>query len=128
MSIDLENSVVAVVGIGALIGEPISNWLEEKCKELIKLDSQSDKESLGEADIIISGVGRAGTIDPSNLKEGAGVIDFGYSYEGNKVLGDLLTDNKEDLEKLKFYTGTPGGTGPILVAKLYENFYKLCGK
>jgi len=28
-------------------------------------------------------------------------------------------------EKLTFWTPTPGGTGPILVAKLMENFYEL---
>jgi 5,10-methylene-tetrahydrofolate dehydrogenase/methenyl tetrahydrofolate cyclohydrolase len=26
---------------------------------------------------------------------------------------------------LAFYTPTPGGTGPLLVAKLFENFYEL---
>ena len=29
------------------------------------------------------------------------------------------------IRKKVIYTKTPGGTGPILVAKLYENFYKL---
>ena len=29
------------------------------------------------------------------------------------------------LAKLGFYTPTPGGTGPVLVAKLFENFYEL---
>jgi len=27
--------------------------------------------------------------------------------------------------RLAFYTPTPGGTGPILVAEIFKNFYKL---
>ncbi|KKU19528.1 MAG: hypothetical protein UX29_C0002G0001, partial [Parcubacteria group bacterium GW2011_GWA2_46_10] len=62
---------------------------------------------------------------PANLKEGAGVIDFGYYYfEDGKLSGDLDMTSP-DIDKLSFYTPTPGGTGPILVAKLLENFYKL---
>ena len=68
---------------------------------------------------VISGVGKAGIIKPDMLKNEAGVIDFGY--DGGK--GDF--DASSDLSRLAFYTPTPGGTGPILVAKLMENFYRL---
>ncbi|OGY61133.1 MAG: hypothetical protein A3I33_01455 [Candidatus Colwellbacteria bacterium RIFCSPLOWO2_02_FULL_45_11] len=125
--VNLEESVVVVLGKGVLVGKPIGNWLEGKCKELYILDSKSDPSKIKEADIIVSGVGRAGLIDPNNLKVGAGVIDFGYSNKG-KLVGDLNVENESALDRLKFYTPTPGGTGPILVAKLFENFYKLCGR
>ncbi len=123
--IDLSKSTVAVVGLGALVGRPIALWLMGKCAHLDLLDKGSNLETLKNADIVISGVGEAGLINPSNLKEGAGVIDFGYYYfEDGKLSGDLDTDSP-DIERLSFYTPTPGGTGPILVAKLLENFYKL---
>jgi len=128
MSVELKNTVVAVVGKGALVGSPISIWLAGKCKELYTLDSNSGRDMTKNADVIISGVGKAGVIDPGALKDGAGVIDFGYYYFPNgDVLGDLKLDEK-GLERLAFYTPTPGGTGPILVAKLLENFYTLCKK
>jgi len=62
------------------------------------------------------------------LKDGAGVIDFGYGRDSTgKLIGDfasnLLTD--KDKERLAFYTPTPGGTGPILVAELFKNFFKI---
>ena len=65
---------------------------------------------------------------PGDLKDGAMVIDFGFnpstgSGQVKKVVGDFNSDGAE--EKNIFYTPTPGGTGPILVAKLFENFYKL---
>ena len=123
--IDLSKSNIAVVGLGALVGRPIALWLMGKCAHLDLLDKGSDLNLLAEADVVISGVGEAGLIKPSNLKEGAGVIDFGYYYfEDGKLSGDLDITSRE-VEGLSFYTPTPGGTGPILVAKLMENFYKL---
>jgi len=117
---------IVVMGAGKLVGGPISKWLKGNCKKLDVIDKGDSRGSIKSADVIITGVGKAGLIDPNELKNGAGVIDFGYSYDG-KLSGDLKTDNENALNKLSFYTPTPGGTGPILVAKLFENFYKLCG-
>ena len=116
------------MGLGALVGRPIALWLMGKCAHLDLLDKGSDLDVLTNADFVICGVGEAGLIKPANLKEGAGVIDFGYYYfKDGKLSGDLDTTSP-DLERLSFYTPTPGGTGPILVAKLMENFYKLNSK
>ena len=123
-SFDLEKAVVAVVGSGDLVGKPIALWLVGKCKELIILNSTSDLKVLERVDLVISGVGKAGIIKADMLKESAGVIDFGYYYfPDGRLSGDLSTEG--NIEKLLFYTPTPGGTGPILVTKLIENFYKL---
>ncbi len=122
--INLAQSRVAVVGLGALVGKPIALWLMGQSREIFLADKGSDLAMLKDADLIISGVGEAGLIKPSLLKEGAGVIDFGYYYfEDGRLVGDL--DTTKGTEKLSFYTPTPGGTGPVLVAKLIENFYKL---
>lgn len=125
-SLDLKSACVAVVGLGDLVGKPISTWLLGKCRELVLLDRQSDLSPLTRADLVISGTGRAGLIHEQDLKDGAGLIDFGYarSPEG-KLAGDF--EAVDDSAKSGFYTPTPGGTGPILVAKLMENFYKLSG-
>lgn len=122
--IDLSASVVAVVGAGKLIGKPIASWLLGRAKELIVLEKGSDLSELKNADLIILGAGVSGLVKGEILKEGAGVIDFGYSKNiDGKISGDL--DTNSNLSHLNFYTPTPGGTGPILVAKLLENFYKL---
>ena len=127
MQVNLMEKVIVVVGRGALVGSPINTWLAGKTKDLYTLDSKSNINEVKKADIVISGVGKAGIIEPSILKENAGVIDFGYYYFPNGDLsGDLNTRDKNELDKLAFYTPTPGGTGPILVTKLFENFYTLC--
>jgi len=115
----IENLRVAIVGRGLLVGKPVALWLMNQVRELIVLGHNADLSVLKEADLIVSGVGKAGLLKADMFKPEAGIIDFGY--DGNK--GDL--DVSGDLSKLSFYTPTPGGTGPILVAKLMENFYKL---
>lgn len=128
---DLSLHSVVVVGVGLLIGRPIANWIMRRAKETILFRSVSDLATLKHADLVITGVGKAGFIKPEMLKSAA-VIDFGYSREeasdkDESVLsGDFDSRGlKPDDSRIAFYTPTPGGTGPILVAKLLENFYRL---
>ncbi len=119
---DLASHSVAVVGLGLLVGRPIANWVMRKAKETILLRSSSDLSLLKNTDLVITGAGKAHLIKPEMLKNGASVIDFGY----DSMLGDFdATELTPDDSSIAFYTPTPGGTGPILVAKLFENFYKL---
>lgn len=124
---EISDKVVGVVGRGLLVGEPIAKWLLGNCREVIVFHTKTDLSRIQECDLIISGAGKAGLIKPSMLKTGAGVIDFGFSVAGGKIRGDLdisqLTN--QPINQLTFYTPTPGGTGPILVAELFRNFYKL---
>ena len=150
LNLELSTLSVAVVGLGFLVGKPISVWLMDKVKEVILLDKFSDLSVIKSADVVILGAGQAGLIKPEMLKDGAGVIDFGYSVaqapprtdadltlrhgsgqaltnaETKKISGDFDTNLPAiSYQLLNFYTPTPGGTGPILVAKLFENFYTL---
>ena len=134
----LHTTKVAVMGLGFLIGKPITNWLMKEASEIYLLHRGSDFEILKQADLVISGTGKAGLIKLEMLKDGAGVIDFGYAVDENgKIRGDFDASqlSKSPVNQLpnspinqlpNFYTPTPGGTGPILVAKLFENFYSLC--
>jgi methylenetetrahydrofolate dehydrogenase (NADP+)/methenyltetrahydrofolate cyclohydrolase len=125
----LAASKVAVVGLGFLVGRPLAVWLMGKVSELYLLDQDSDLSLLKQADLVISGVGKSGLIKPEMLKKGAGIIDFGYSIdESGKISGDFDSNSlMANGQLLNFYTPTPGGAGPILVAKLFENFYTLAG-
>lgn len=132
-NLQLTTQKVAIVGAGFLVGKPIAEWLNGRCKELTIFDEGSDLNELKNYDLIISGVGKAGIIKPEILKNGATVIDFGYSIgEAQGANGKSRIKGDFDAERFAirdsrfaFYTPTPGGTGPILVAKLFENFYKL---
>ncbi|MDP1706469.1 MAG: bifunctional 5,10-methylenetetrahydrofolate dehydrogenase/5,10-methenyltetrahydrofolate cyclohydrolase [bacterium] len=126
LNLKTEDLKIAIVGLGFLIGQPTALWLTGRTKELYLLDKKSDLNILKNADVIISGVGQAGLIKPAMLKNNAVVIDFGWDSLNGKIAGDfdyseIINDNPKQIT----YTPTPGGTGPILVAKLFENFYKL---
>ncbi len=122
--IELKDLNVAVVGFGFLVGKPISFWLLPQVKNLRVFNSKSfSQELLKDFDLIISGVGKAGLFSAKHLKNEAIVVDFGYDFKDNKIKGDF--DDSEALNTNILYTPTPGGTGPILVAKLFENFLKL---
>jgi len=113
-----------VVGRGFLVGQPVGKWLKPKVKELTVTDKGIlDKESLKQADVIVSGVGKTKLIKPEFIKKGVLIIDFGFSKIKGKMSGDVDFERCKD--KARFITSTPGGTGPMLVAELFENFYKL---
>lgn len=120
----LKSHSVALVGLGLLVGRPIATWIMWRAKETFLLRSTSDLNIIKNADIVITGAGKAGLVKLEMLKDGTLVIDFGY--ENNK--GDFEASGGRgasiELDNIR-YTPTPGGTGPILVAKLFENFYKL---
>ncbi len=125
---------IAVVGLGFLVGKPIAVWLIKKSQELYLLHRESNLSALKQVDLIITATGQAGLIRPEMLKDGAGIIDFGYSViemsneqgvMSKKIRGDFDASLLNTHNSLLFYTSTPGGTGPILVAKIFENFYNL---
>ncbi len=123
----IENCTVAVVGLGKLVGKPVQTWLTGRSKEISLIDEGGNFDVLKNADIVVCGTGVPGLIKPEMLKENALVIDFGYGLSSGKPSGDFDADElKIKNVKLKIsYTPTPGGTGPILVAKIFENFYSL---
>jgi len=121
-NLDFEGKLVLILGYGRLIGKPISHYLLSKGAGVIVLQEKNNlQDFILKADVIISGVGQKNLV--SDCKEGAIVIDFGYTIQDGKIYGDV---NFEKLkEKASLITPTPGGTGPILVVKLFENLFKL---
>ncbi len=108
-----------IVGAGTLIGRPLHHYFESLGMKSRMLNSKSSLDEIVDADLVISGTGVPGLIRPELLKPGADLIDFGYP-------GDVKEDDGW-LDKVGWYTPAKGGTGPILVACMFENFYRLCG-
>jgi len=120
----LKNKKAAVIGPGFLIGRPVSVWLMDKVKKLTVINKGGfDAQSLKEADLIVTGVGAPNLIKGKHLKRGAVVIDYGYGKKGGKLTGDI--DVQSVSKVARRFTQTPGGTGPLVVAQLFANFYKL---
>jgi methylenetetrahydrofolate dehydrogenase (NADP+)/methenyltetrahydrofolate cyclohydrolase len=124
----LRGMKAVVIGAGFLIGKPVGFWLQSRVAELVVLDAdvKNIHEKLGDADIVVAGAGHPHLFGAEHIKEGAVVIDFGFSRDADgKIAGDFDPAGA-DARNIR-YTKTPGGTGPVLVAKLFENFYALNG-
>lgn len=126
---NLRECSVVLMGTGFLTGKPVGFWLQEQVAELTIIDEHSKnlRGKLADADIVISGAGVPQLFNLGDLGDGALVIDFGWNKLDGKTVGDFdaIADSHQAQKKKILYTPTPGGTGPVLVAKLFENFYTL---
>lgn len=124
---DLKSKTVVLMGTGRLVGMPVMKWLANQKVTPIVLNeySKSIIASTRQADIIISGVGKANLITPTMIKNGAVCIDFGFSKKNKKISGDF---SQKVAKKAGVFTPTPGGTGPLTVAKLITNLLILSPK
>ena len=75
------------------------------------------------ADIIISAVGQPKLIRGDMVKEGAVVIDAGFSSLDGVSAGDVDFDSVKN--RASFITPVPGGVGPVTVAMLFHNLVRL---
>ena len=120
----LRSLKAVVIGAGFLIGKPVGFWLQNRVGELVVLDAsvRDVHAKLADADIVVSGAGQAGLFGAGDLKEGAIVIDFGFARGADRKMNGDFAPAGADARGIR-YTKTPGGTGPVLVAKLFENFF-----
>ncbi|OGL71050.1 hypothetical protein A3C17_00725 [Candidatus Uhrbacteria bacterium RIFCSPHIGHO2_02_FULL_53_13] len=75
-------------------------------------------KTIGDADVVIVAVGRAGFITKEMIKAGAMVVDIGANSVNGKVCGDVCPSVRE---KASYVTPVPGGVGPLTVAYLIQN-------
>jgi methylenetetrahydrofolate dehydrogenase (NADP+)/methenyltetrahydrofolate cyclohydrolase len=113
-----------IVGEGRLVGAPAAIWVSRLgaiVKSVNKTTDQLD-EWLKGADLIISGAGSPGIIRPDNIKEGVVILDAGTGESEGVLKGDA---DPACAQKARLFTPTPGGIGPIVVAKVFENLLAL---
>lgn len=120
LGIDPAGKKVVVIGAGALVGKPLSILLMNARATVTICNSITPnlKKICRESDIVITGVGKKDLIRGNMIQKGAVVIDAGICFENGKIYGDV---NVPEVEKKAFVTPTPGGVGPITVAKLLLN-------
>ncbi len=119
--VPLKGQHVVLVGQGELIGKPLANLLIQMPVTLTVCgrETKNLSEFTKQADILITGVGKAHLITADMVKKDVVVVDAGVSFKGKKMFGDVKFDEVSQLASL--ITPTPGGVGPITVAKLLEN-------
>lgn len=125
----LKSNKVVVVGKGETGGKPISRELNKLKIKHVVIDSKTKnpENQIGNADIVITAVGRSGIIKSSSIKKGAILISIGlHKGKDGKLRGDY---NDEEIKNIvSFYTPTPGGVGPVNVAMLFKNLVEAAEK
>lgn len=125
LKVDVRNAKVAIVGVGPLVGKPSALWASMYAQEVAIFRSTTInlEEKLSRYDVIVSGAGTPHLFSAEHILPGAIIIDFGYGEKDGRLSGDFNPEGHDETPGV--FTPTPGGTGPILVAKLLGNFYIL---
>lgn len=122
----LAGKKVVIVGNGRLVGQPAFHWAQRLGAMVSTVTNATDVEQLQEqtlsADVIILGAGVPGFLKPDMVKNGVVILDAGTSESNGVVRGDA---DPRCSEKASLFTPTPGGIGPITVAKVFENLLEL---
>lgn len=121
LPVNLYEENILVLGQGELVGKPVAAALKAQgLNPLAATEATPNRNQLlRDATVVISGIGKAGILRGDELSEGVIVIDAGTSESGGSIAGDA--DFESILPKARFITPSPGGVGPVTVAKLLEN-------
>lgn len=123
---NLINKKAVIIANSEIFGKIMREALKMKnitSQVLSRFNLDRRAEFLKEADIIITAVGKPGLIKGSMIKKGAIIIDGGITKKGRRALGDI--DFNSVVKKAAFLSPVPGGVGPMTVACLLENVYRL---
>ncbi|KND49946.1 MAG: methylenetetrahydrofolate dehydrogenase (NADP+) / methenyltetrahydrofolate cyclohydrolase [Parcubacteria bacterium C7867-008] len=110
-----------VIGNGRLVGKPVWQWLVHQGADalIVTRATQATLPMLmPNMDIIVSGAGSPGLVQPEHLKEGVILIDAGTSESNGAIVGDA---DPACAKVASVFTPVPGGVGPIAVACLFRN-------
>jgi methylenetetrahydrofolate dehydrogenase (NADP+)/methenyltetrahydrofolate cyclohydrolase len=123
--VDLRGKHLVLVGRGELIGKPLSVMLANEPVTLTMCNRSTPDISVFTkmADVVITGVGKHNLLTGAMIKEGAVVVDAGVCFVDGQMYGDIEFESVS--QKASLVTPTPGGVGPITVAKLLENTVKV---
>lgn len=118
---DLSKRKIVVLGKGETAGGPIIKLLDKMELNFQVIDSKTENpdELINNSDIIISAVGRENVIKAELLNHNQILIGVGLYPKEGKLKGDYEETFVEN--KVKFYTPTLGGVGPVNVACLMKN-------
>ncbi|AOG60108.1 methylenetetrahydrofolate dehydrogenase/methylenetetrahydrofolate cyclohydrolase [Spiroplasma helicoides] len=124
-NINLVGSNVVIIGRSNIVGKPLANILINKSATVTICNTKTRnlEEIATNADILISAAGSANLINKNFINKNTVVIDVGANFIDGHYCGDV--NFSEVGEIVKYITPVPGGVGPMTIACLLENVYKL---
>ena len=125
--INLSGLNATVVGASSIVGRPMAlELLLLGCTTTITHSRTVDvAKHVGNADIVVAGVGIPNYVKGEWIKPGAIVIDVGINrLPDGKLVGDVEFDIAS--QRAGWITPVPGGVGPMTVAMLMSNTLEAC--
>ena len=125
--INLSGLNATVVGASSIVGRPMAlELLLLGCTTTITHSRTVDvAKHVGNADIVVAGVGIPDYVKGEWIKPGAIVIDVGINrLPDGKLVGDVEFDVAS--QRAGWITPVPGGVGPMTVAMLMSNTLEAC--
>lgn len=125
--VNLKGENVTIIGKSRLVGMPLSILLMHRgatvsvCHSKTKDLSYYTKNS----SLVISAAGYPGLLNEKHFTGTQTIIDVGTTVVDKKLRGDL---SPSAYESVAAYSPVPGGVGPMTVAALMENTYRLYAK
>jgi methylenetetrahydrofolate dehydrogenase (NADP+)/methenyltetrahydrofolate cyclohydrolase len=121
--IPIEGKEVVVVGRSIILGKPAALLFLERNATVTVCHSKTRNlpDVCRRADILVAAVGKPYMIKGDWIKEGAVVLDAGYSRlpEMNRDVGDVEFETA--VERASYITPVPGGVGPMTITMLLRN-------
>jgi len=111
-----------VVGASNIVGVPMAlELLNARATVTVCHSATQDLPGkVGEADILVVGVGIPEMVKGEWIKPGAIVIDVGINrLEDGRLVGDVEFETAK--ERASWITPVPGGVGPMTIATLLQN-------
>ncbi|MGN8157586.1 bifunctional methylenetetrahydrofolate dehydrogenase/methenyltetrahydrofolate cyclohydrolase FolD [Salinisphaera sp. SWV1] len=111
-----------VVGASNIVGRPMALefLLKGATTTVCHRFTRDLAREVGQAEILVVGVGKPGLVQGEWIREGATVIDVGMNrLDSGKLVGDVAFDTAA--ERAAWITPVPGGVGPMTVAMLISN-------
>jgi methylenetetrahydrofolate dehydrogenase (NADP+) / methenyltetrahydrofolate cyclohydrolase len=120
--IALRGVKATVVGDSTIVGRPMAMelLLAEATVTVCHIATRDLRTEVERAEVLVSGVGKAGLIRGDWIRPGAAVFDVGISWAANgKLCGDV--EFERAAERAGWITPVPGGLGPMTIAMLLSN-------
>ncbi|MDD4376768.1 MAG: bifunctional 5,10-methylenetetrahydrofolate dehydrogenase/5,10-methenyltetrahydrofolate cyclohydrolase [Eubacteriales bacterium] len=126
-NIDLAGKKVVVIGRSLVIGKPVAMMLLNENSTVTICHSRTPLQQVEklcrEADIIVTAVGKIGTVTSSHVNGHQIIVDVGINFDENgKMVGDANAVELED--HVKGITPVPGGVGSVTTSILMSHVIK----
>jgi methylenetetrahydrofolate dehydrogenase (NADP+)/methenyltetrahydrofolate cyclohydrolase len=124
-SFSLRGTRAVVLGRSVLVGRPMALLLEQADATVTVCHSRTRDVAaeVRRADIVVAAIGRPFSVEASWVSDGAVLIDVGINrLADGRLVGDI---DPTAWGRSLAYTPVPGGVGPMTIATLMENTFRL---